>query len=229
MHNMRRIGIHRAMLGVTQRLANRSLVIPAVVEQTAQYERVMDIYSRLLRERVISLQGTVDDTLASLIVSQLLFLESEDPEAPISMYINSPGGSVSAGLSIYDTMNYIKPKISTICLGQAASMGSLLLAAGSPGLRFCLPNAKVMVHQPSTGGGMSGSASDIKILADELLRTRSRLNSLYSFHTSQSVEKIELAMERDTYMSALDARAFGLIDEVLTTRPGSNKKTMAPL
>ena len=207
-----------------RRCAYRSIVIPAVVEHTPQYERVMDIYSRLLRERIICLHGAVDDQLASLVTSQLLFLEAEDPDTPINMYINSPGGSVSAGLSIYDTMQYIKPKVSTICTGQASSMGSLLLTGGSPGLRYCTPNSRIMVHQPSTSGGMAGNASDIKIMADELLRTRARLNALYCFHTNQSLAEVEKVMERDTFMSAEEALRFGIVDSVLSTRPGSEKK-----
>eukprot|EP00602_Paraphysomonas_sp_CaronLab_P006720 CAMPEP_0185017416 /NCGR_PEP_ID=MMETSP1103-20130426/379_1 /TAXON_ID=36769 /ORGANISM="Paraphysomonas bandaiensis, Strain Caron Lab Isolate" /LENGTH=189 /DNA_ID=CAMNT_0027546827 /DNA_START=150 /DNA_END=719 /DNA_ORIENTATION=+ len=181
----------------------------------------MDIYSRLLRERVICLHGPIDDNLASTITAQLLFLEAEDPDKTISLYINSPGGVVAAGLAIYDTMQYIKPMISTICMGQAASMGSLLLAGGSPGLRYALPNAKVMMHQPS--GGVQGMASDIRIVAEDILLTRSRLNALYKHHTGQEMSKIESIMERDTYMTASAALEFGIVDHILTTREGSGK------
>jgi ATP-dependent Clp protease protease subunit len=205
-------------------LIARKLVIPSVLEHTPQFERVMDIYSRLLRERIICLHGTVEDQLASLVVSQLLYLEAENPDKMISIYINSPGGSVSAGLSIYDTMQYIKPTISTICTGQASSMGSLLLTAGTPGLRFCTPNSRIMVHQPSTSGGMSGNASDVKIMADELIKTSARLNLLYSFHTEQSLSVIEGVMDRDTFMSAEEAKSFGIVDSILTTRAGSEKR-----
>jgi ATP-dependent Clp protease protease subunit len=172
----------------------RSIVIPAVIESTARYERSMDIYSRLLRERIISLHGPIDDQLSSIVTSQLLFLESEDPKRPIFMYINSPGGIVTAGLAIYDTMQYISNPITTFCVGQAASMGSLLLTAGSPGCRFALPNSKIMVHQPS--GGVQGMASDIQIQAQEILRTKRRLNLLYQFHTGQEMQLIEQAMDR---------------------------------
>lgn len=197
--------------------------VPAVVESTPRYERVMDIYSRLLRERIICVHGPVEDQLASIVTSQLLFLEAEDPSKPIFMYINSPGGVVTAGLAIYDTMQYIKPGVTTICFGQAASMGSLLLAGGSPGQRFALPNSKIMLHQPS--GGVQGMASDIQIQAKEILRTRTRLNLLYQHHTGKSISDIETVMDRDTYMTAGDAQAYGIIDHILTTREGSGKET----
>ena len=197
--------------------------IPAVVESTPRYERVMDIYSRLLRERIICVHGPVEDQLASVVTSQLLFLEAEDPQKPIYMYINSPGGLVTAGLAIYDTMQYIKPSVSTICFGQAASMGSLLLAGGTAGQRFALPNSKIMLHQPS--GGVQGMASDIEIQAQEILRTKARLNILYHHHTGQEIENIEKIMDRDTYMTAEDAQTYGVIDHLLTTREGSEKTT----
>lgn len=200
-----------------------SAFIPAVIESTPRYERVMDIYSRLLRERIICLHGPVEDQLASLVTSQLLFLEAENPEKPIYMYINSPGGIVTAGLAIYDTMQYIRPTVSTICFGQAASMGSLLLAAGSPGQRYALPNSKIMLHQPS--GGVQGMASDIEIQAQEILKTRSRLNMLYHHHTGQEIKSIEKIMDRDTYMTSEEALKYGVIDELLTTREGSTKTT----
>lgn len=200
-----------------------SSFIPAVVESTPRYERVMDIYSRLLRERIICLHGPINDTLSSIVTSQLLFLESEDPGRPLFMYINSPGGVVTAGLAIYDTMQYIKCPITTICVGQAASMGSLLLAGGSPGQRYALPNSKIMLHQPS--GGVQGMASDIQIQATEILRTRARLNLLYQFHTGMDLRKIEQVMDRDTYLTADDAMSFGVIDAVISTREGSTKQT----
>jgi len=198
-------------------------VVPAVVEQTPRYERVMDIYSRLLRERIICLHGPVNDQLASLVTSQLLFLEAEDPDKPVYLYINSPGGVVTAGLAIYDTMQYIKPKIVSICMGQAASMGSLLLTGGSPGHRFALPNSKIMLHQPS--GGVQGMASDIQIQAEEIIRTRARLNLLYTHHTNQSMREIEKTMDRDTYMTADEAKSYGVVDHIILTRDGSGKKT----
>lgn len=192
-------------------------LIPMVVESTNRGERSFDIYSRLLRERIIFLTGQVDDHVASVICAQLLFLESENPTKPISFYINSPGGVVTSGLSIYDTMQYIRPKVSTVCLGQAASMGSLLLAAGEPGQRYSLPNARVMVHQPS--GGAQGQATDIEIQAREILKLRTRLNEIYVNHTGQKIEAIEEALERDRFMSPEEAKEFGLIDEVVNTRP----------
>jgi ATP-dependent Clp protease protease subunit len=188
-----------------------------VVEQTARGERAFDIYSRLLKERIIFLTGAVYDQVSALICAQLLFLESENPNKDIAFYINSPGGVVSAGLAVYDTMQYIRSPVSTVCIGQAASMGSLLLAAGAKNKRFSLPNARVMVHQPS--GGAQGQASDIQIQAHEILLLRRRLNEIYVHHTGQPIEAIERKLERDSYMSAEEARDFGLVDEVVTTRP----------
>ncbi|MBM3618529.1 MAG: ATP-dependent Clp endopeptidase proteolytic subunit ClpP [Alphaproteobacteria bacterium] len=192
-------------------------LVPMVIEQTARGERSFDIYSRLLKERIIFVTGEVHDTMASLIVAQLLFLEAENPEKDIFMYINSPGGVVTSGLSIYDTMQYIRPKVATLVLGQAASMGSLLSTAGEPGKRFALPNARIMIHQPS--GGFRGQASDIEIHAREIIDLRLRLNNLYVKHTGQKLAVIERAMERDNFMSAEKAKEFGLIDEIVTTRP----------
>ncbi len=195
-------------------------LVPMVIEQTNRGERAYDIYSRLLKERIIFLVGGVNDTVASLICSQLLFLESENPTKDIALYINSPGGYVSAGLAIYDTMQYIRPQVSTVCMGQAASMGSLLLAAGAPGKRFSLPNSRIMIHQPS--GGAQGQASDIEIQAQEILKLRSRLNDIYVRHTGQTLDTIETAMERDKFMSADEAKTFGLIDDVVERRPGAD-------
>ncbi len=192
-------------------------LVPMVIEQTARGERAFDIYSRLLKERIIFLVGPVNDHVASLICAQLLFLEAENPTKEISFYINSPGGYVSAGLSIYDTMQYIRPKVTTMCLGQAASMGSLLLAAGEPGQRYALPNARIMIHQPS--GGAQGQATDIEIQAREILKLRARLNDIYVKHTGQALETIESAMERDNFMDPEEAKAFGLIDQVVAARP----------
>ena len=194
-----------------------SSLIPMVVEQTARGERSYDIFSRLLKERIIFLTGPVYDGVSALLSAQLLFLESENPNKDISFYINSPGGVVSAGLAIYDTMQYIRSPVSTVCIGQAASMGSLLLAAGQKGKRYCLPNARVMVHQPS--GGAQGQASDIEIQAREILHLRQQLNEIYERHTGQTLEAIEQKLERDSYMSAQEALAFGLIDEVVENRP----------
>ncbi|MCR6631750.1 MAG: ATP-dependent Clp endopeptidase proteolytic subunit ClpP [Magnetospirillum sp.] len=198
-------------------------LVPMVVEQTNRGERAYDIYSRLLKERIIFLTGQVYDEVASLICAQLLFLESENPNKDIAFYINSPGGVVTSGLSIYDTMQYIRPAVSTVCLGQAASMGSLLLTAGEKGKRFALPNARVMVHQPS--GGFQGQATDIEIHAREILALRARLNNMYVQHTGQPLEVIEQAMERDKFMSATDAKEFGLIDEVVSSRPVKEEGT----
>lgn len=195
---------------------NNSLV-PMVVEQTARGERAYDIYSRLLKERIIFLTGAVFDQVSSVLCAQLLFLESENPNKDISFYINSPGGVVSAGLAIYDTMQYIRSPVSTVCVGQAASMGSLLLAAGAKGKRFALPNARVMVHQPS--GGAQGQATDIEIQAREILTLRKRLNEIYVHHTGQPIESIESKLERDSYMSAQEALEFGIVDEVVLNRP----------
>ncbi|MFC3213966.1 MULTISPECIES: ATP-dependent Clp endopeptidase proteolytic subunit ClpP [Novosphingobium] len=196
-------------------------LVPMVVEQTSRGERSFDIYSRLLRERIVFVTGQVEDHMASLIVAQLLFLESENPSKDISMYINSPGGVVTAGMAIHDTMQYIKPRVSTVCIGQAASMGSFLLAAGEPGMRIALPNARIMVHQPS--GGAQGMASDIEIQAREILRMRKRLNDLYVKYTGKSLDEIEKAMDRDTFLEAEEALAFGLVDKVFETRPDADK------
>jgi len=198
---------------------NNSLV-PMVVEQTARGERAFDIYSRLLKERIIFLTGPVYDGVSSLICAQLLFLESENPSKEISFYINSPGGVVSAGLAIYDTMQYIRSPVSTVCIGQAASMGSLLLTAGAKGKRFALPYSRIMVHQPS--GGAQGQATDIEIQAREILKTRALLNGIYVRHTGPPIEAIERKLERDTYMSAEEAREFGLVDQVVENRPVSS-------
>ncbi|MBI2239803.1 MAG: ATP-dependent Clp endopeptidase proteolytic subunit ClpP [Magnetospirillum gryphiswaldense] len=192
-------------------------LVPMVVEQTSRGERSYDIYSRLLKERIIFLTGQVYDEVSSLICAQLLFLESENPNKDIAFYINSPGGVVTSGLAMYDTMQYIRPSVSTVCLGQAASMGSLLLTAGAKGKRFSLPNARVMIHQPS--GGAQGQATDIEIQAREILALRARLNNMYVTHTGQTLEVIERAMERDKYMTADEAKEFGLIDEVVSNRP----------
>jgi len=191
-------------------------LVPMVVEQSGRGERAYDIYSRLLKERVVFLVGPVNDVTANLIVAQLLFLESENPDKDIFFYINSPGGSVSAGMAIYDTMQFIKPDVSTLCIGQAASMGSFLLAAGAKGKRFCLPNSRVMIHQPL--GGFQGQASDIEIHAREILSIRARLNEMLSKHTGQPVERIEKDTDRDNFMSAKDAMEYGIVDKVLTTR-----------
>ncbi|MGB8183191.1 MAG: ATP-dependent Clp endopeptidase proteolytic subunit ClpP [Stellaceae bacterium] len=192
-------------------------LVPMVVEQTNRGERAYDIYSRLLKERIIFLVGPVNDMVASLVCAQLLFLESENPTKDISLYINSPGGVVTSGLAIYDTMQYIRPDIATVCIGMAASMGSLLLTAGAKGKRVALPNASIMIHQPS--GGFQGQATDIEIHAREILRTRARLNEIYVRHTGQSLDAVATALERDRFMSPQEAMAFGLIDEVMTNRP----------
>jgi ATP-dependent Clp protease protease subunit len=194
-------------------------LIPVVVEQSSRGERSFDIYSRLLRERIIFVTGEVEDHMASVIVAQLLFLESENPSKDISMYINSPGGVVTAGLAIHDTMQYIKPRVSTVCMGQACSMGSFLLAAGEPGMRIALPNARIMIHQPS--GGARGMASDIEIQAREILRLRKRMNQLYADYTGKPLEDIEKAVDRDTWLDAEEAKAFGLVDKVFESRPDS--------
>ena len=192
-------------------------LVPMVVENTSRGERSFDIFSRLLRERIVFVTGQVEDGMASLITAQLLFLESENPSKPISMYINSPGGVVTAGMAIHDTMQYIKPRVSTVCIGQAASMGSFLLAAGEPGMRIALPNARIMVHQPS--GGAQGMAADIEIQAREILRIRHRMNELYAQYTGKSLEEIEKAMDRDTFLDAEEAMKFGVVDKVFETRP----------
>ncbi|MFG6455357.1 ATP-dependent Clp endopeptidase proteolytic subunit ClpP [Roseateles sp. BYS96W] len=192
-------------------------MVPMVIEQSGRGERAYDIYSRLLRERIIFLVGPVNDAVANLVVAQLLFLESENPDKEISLYINSPGGSVSAGMSIFDTMNFIKPEVSTLCMGMAASMGAFLLAAGAKGKRFSLPNAKVMIHQPL--GGAQGQATDIEIHAREILKTREALNRILAERTGQTLEKIQSDTERDYFMSAAEAQGYGLIDQVLEHRP----------
>lgn len=202
------------MSDIFEPMANN--LIPTVVEQTNRGERAYDIYSRLLKERIIFLTGQVNDHVASVICAQLLFLESENPKKDISFYINSPGGIVSSGLAIYDTMQYIRPKVSTLCIGQAASMGSLLLAAGEPGMRYSLPNARIMIHQPS--GGAQGQATDIEIQAREIIRLRHRLNEIYVTHTGQTIETVEDALERDNFMSADEAQKWGLIDQVVSKR-----------
>jgi ATP-dependent Clp protease protease subunit len=205
--------------------AEMNTLVPMVVEQTNRGERSYDIFSRLLKERIIFLTGPINDQVASLICAQLLFLESENPNKDISFYVNSPGGVVSSGLAIYDTMQYIRPDVSTVCIGQAASAGSLLLMAGAKEKRFALPNAKIMVHQPS--GGFQGQATDIEIHAREILETRRRLNEIYVHHTGQPLKTIEEAMERDKFMSAEDSKEFGLIDAVVSERPapsGGDKK-----
>jgi ATP-dependent Clp protease protease subunit len=199
-------------------------LVPMVVEQTSRGERAYDIYSRLLKERVVFLVGPVDDHTANVIVAQLLFLESENPDKDINLYINSPGGSVSAGLAIYDTMQFIKPDVSTMCVGQAASMGALLLTAGAKGKRYCLPHSRVMIHQPL--GGYQGQATDIEIHTREILKIRSQLNDLLAFHTGQSVDKIAADTERDNFMGPVEAKEYGLIDELIESRKddsGSNK------
>ena len=193
-----------------------SNLVPMVVEQSSRGERAYDIYSRLLKERIIFLTGQINDTVASLVTAQLLFLEAEDPKKEIYLYINSPGGLVTAGLGIYDTMQYIKPEISTLCIGQAASMGSFLLAAGTNGKRFSLPNSRIMVHQPSAG--FQGQATDIEIHAKEVLSLKKRLNEIYSKHTGKSVDEIKSALERDNFMTAESAKTFGLIDRVVEKR-----------
>ena len=192
-------------------------MVPMVIEQSGRGERAYDIYSRLLKERIIFMVGPVEDYMANLVVAQLLFLESENPDKDVYLYINSPGGSVSAGLAIFDTMNFIKPDVSTLCTGMAASMGSFLLMAGAKGKRFSLPNSKVMIHQPS--GGSQGQATEIEIAAREILKTRSQLNKIYSERTGQTLAKIEADMERDFYMTADEAKEYGLIDAVISKRP----------
>ena len=191
-------------------------LVPVVVEQTGRGERSYDIFSRLLKERIIFLNGEVNDVSASLIVAQLLFLESENPDKDIFMYINSPGGVITSGMAIYDTMQYIKPDVATLCIGQACSMGSFLLAGGAKGKRYALPNARIMIHQPL--GGFQGQATDIEIHAKEILNIRHRMNSLYSFHTGRGIEEIERAVERDNFMSSEEAKNFGLIDNVVKSR-----------
>ena len=198
-------------------LQNNTL-IPTVIEQSGRGERAFDIYSRLLKERIIFLVGPVNDHTANLVVAQLLFLESENPDKDIYFYINSPGGSVTAGMSIYDTMKFIKPDVQTLCLGQAASMGAFLLSAGTKGKRFALPNSRVMIHQPLISGGLGGQASDIEIHARELLKLKEKLNQMLAEHTGKSLEQIERDTDRDNFMSAQEAADYGLIDKVITTR-----------
>lgn len=199
----------------------KATLIPMVVEQSSRGERSYDIYSRMLKERIIFLTGEVEDHMCAVIVAQLLFLESENPEKEIFMYINSPGGVVTAGLSVYDTMQYIKPKVATLCIGQACSMGSLLLTAGEAGMRYATPNARIMIHQPS--GGFRGQASDIEIHAAEIIALRKRLNDMYVKHTGQKLPIVEKSMDRDNFMSADDAKKFGLIDEIVANRADSEK------
>ena len=191
-------------------------LVPMVVEQSARGERAYDIYSRLLKERIIFISGPIDDAVSTLVVAQLLFLEAENPKKEISMYINSPGGIVTSGLSIYDTMQYVRPEISTLCIGQAASMGSLLLAAGHPGKRFSLPNSRIMLHQPS--GGFQGQASDIALHAEEILNLKKRLNSIYVKHCKQKLSKVESTLDRDNFMTAEEAKGWGIIDKIVDTR-----------
>jgi ATP-dependent Clp protease, protease subunit len=222
--NLRRIGgagvpRRRAMSDYFEQYMNN--LVPMVVEQTNRGERAYDIYSRLLKERIIFLVGPVHDAVASLICAQLLFLESENPAKDIAFYINSPGGVVTSGLAIYDTMQYIRSPVSTVCIGQAASMGSLLLTAGAKGKRFSLPNSRIMIHQPS--GGAQGQATDIEIQAREILALRARLNEIYVRHTGQALETIAATVERDKFLSPLEAREFGLIDEVVENRPGRDE------
>jgi ATP-dependent Clp protease protease subunit len=200
-----------------RRDTDMSNIVPTVVEQTVRGERAYDIYSRLLKERIIFITGPIDDQMAMLVVAQLLFLEAEIPKKEISMYINSPGGMVTSGLAIYDTMQFIRPEVSTLCVGQAASMASLLLAGGGKGLRFALPNARVMVHQPS--GGFEGPATDVVLHAQEILNVKKRINEIYMKHTGQSLQKIEDALERDYFMTADMAKEFGVIDRVIDKRP----------
>lgn len=200
----------------TEELAPYAGLVPMVVEQSARGERAYDIYSRLLKERVIFIVGEIEDHMANLVVAQLLFLESESPDKDIHLYINSPGGVITSGMAIYDTMQFIKPDVSTLCIGQAASMGAFLLAGGTKGKRFCLPNSRVMIHQPL--GGFRGQASDIKIHAEEIIKTRNRMNELLAFHTGQPIARVEQDTDRDNFMDADMAQAYGLIDKVLNRR-----------
>jgi ATP-dependent Clp protease protease subunit len=205
------------MSGVEERYAN--YLIPTVVEQTSRGERGYDIYSRLLKERIIFVSGPIDDGVATVVIAQLLFLEAENPKKEVSMYINSPGGVVTAGLAIYDTMQYIRPQVSTMCIGQAASAASLLLCAGEKGQRYALPNSRVLLHQPS--GGISGQAADIARHAQEIIKIKRRLNEIYAKHTGQGVDVIEKALDRDYFLTAEEAKSFGLIDNVLAKRPSA--------
>ncbi len=204
-------------------IATYASLVPMVVEQTSRGERAFDIFSRLLKERIIFLTGPIDDGVAALVTAQLLFLESENPKKEIAMYINSPGGIVTSGLAIYDTMQYIRSPVSTVCTGMAASMGSFLLMAGEPGQRIALPNARIMVHQPS--GGFRGQASDIERHAEDIIATKKRLNELYSKHTGQPVEEVERKLDRDYFMSALEAKDWGLVDHVYEKREGTEEAT----
>lgn len=197
-------------------------LVPIVIEQSGRGERAYDIYSRLLKDRIIFIGTPIDDTVANLVIAQLLFLEMEDPERDVSLYINSPGGSVDAGLGIYDTMQYIKPDVSTICVGMAASMGAVLLTGGAQGKRYVLPHSKVMIHQPWTGG-IRGKATDVKIYADEILKDRRRLNAILARHTGKDIETIERDTEKDYFMSAEESKAYGIVDEILTTRSQAKK------
>ncbi|XP_026567209.1 ATP-dependent Clp protease proteolytic subunit, mitochondrial isoform X1 [Pseudonaja textilis] len=214
-----RLGCHKLSLSQKLHQTPRSYIplIPIVVEQTGRGERAYDIYSRLLKERIVCVMGPIDDGIASLVIAQLLFLQSESNKKPIHMYINSPGGTVTSGLAIYDTMQYILNPICTWCVGQAASMGSLLLAAGSPGMRHSLPNSRIMIHQPS--GGARGQATDIAIQAEEILKLKKQINGIYAKHTKQNLDVIEAAMERDRYMSPVEAQEFGILDKVLVHPP----------
>lgn len=202
--------------GGQENLASQMALVPMVIEQTSRGERSYDIYSRLLKERIIFLTGQAEDHMANLIVAQMLFLEAENPEKDIQLYINSPGGVITAGMSIYDTMQFIKPDVSTICMGQACSMGSFLLAAGTKGKRFCLPNSRVMIHQPL--GGYQGQATDIQIHAQEILKVKTRMNELMALHTGKSVEEINRDTERDRFLSADEAKEYGLVDHIYTSR-----------
>lgn len=206
---------------MTNAIETHMNLVPMVVEQTNRGERAYDIFSRLLKERIIFITGPVEDGVASLVCAQLLFLEAENPKKEISLYINSPGGVVTSGMAIYDTMQFIKPKVSTLCFGQAASMGSLLLAAGEPGMRYALPNARIMVHQPS--GGFQGQASDIERHAQDIVKLKRRLNEVYVKHTGQTYETVENTLDRDHFMTADEAQEFGLIDDVLNERIGSDE------
>jgi len=214
---------HGAAIGQMNNQINNLGLVPMVIEQTSRGERSFDIYSRLLKERVIFLVGPVEDNMANLVVAQLLFLESENPDKDIHLYINSPGGSVTAGMSIYDTMQFIKPDVSTMCIGQACSMGAFLLAGGAKEKRFALPNSRVMIHQPS--GGAQGQATDISIHAEEILKIRRRLNELMAEHTGQTFEKICEDTERDNFMSAEESKDYGLVDQVLDRRPTGEEKS----
>ena len=216
------------MKDTKERAQYMNTLVPMVVEQSARGERAYDIYSRLLKERIIFISGPINDPVATLVVAQLLFLEAENPKKEISMYINSPGGVVTSGLSIYDTMQYIRPNISTLCIGQAASMGSLLLAAGHPGKRFSLPNSRIMLHQPS--GGFQGQASDIALHAEEILNLKKRLNAIYVKHCKQKLSKVETALDRDNFLTADSAKNWGIIDEIVESRKntGANDQEDIP-